>query len=171
MYRDLQKWAARSAALVVGASLMAGCASDKTPPPSERVDNPAAGTAEKPSNLSYGTITATIKKNVTTQSDLLEMFGGPNVTTIDREGTEVWQYERTSSMTDTAGSQQDKNFNAFVGGGGGGAGVVAGGGVSGGSKSSNDARRTVNSVRTLSLIVKFNPDKTVKDYTTRASYF
>ena len=57
MYRDLQKWAARCAALMVGTSLVVGCA-DKTPPPSERVDNPAAGTAEKPSNLSYGTVTA-----------------------------------------------------------------------------------------------------------------
>jgi hypothetical protein len=155
-----------------GASLMvAGCASDKTPPPAERVDNPAAGTAERPSNLSYGTITATIKKNVTTQTDLLEMFGGPNVTTIDRDGSEVWHYERQSSMTDTAGSQQDKNFNAFVGGGAGGGGAVVGGGVSGGSKSSNDQRRTVNSIRTLTLIVKFNADRTVKDYTSRASYF
>src|SRR5215210_6539721 len=107
MYWDLHNWAARGAALVVSASLMAGCASDKTPPPSERVDNPAAGTAEKPSNLSYGTITATIKKGVTTQLDLLEMFGGANVTTMDRDGTEVWMYERTSSMNDTAGSQKD----------------------------------------------------------------
>jgi hypothetical protein len=171
MLRESQLWVARSAVLVVGTSLVVGCASDKTPPPSERVDNPAAGTAEKPSNLSYGTITATIKKGVTTQIDLLEMFGGANVTTIDRDGTEVWMYERQSSMNDTAGSQQDKNFNAFVGGGAGGGGVVAGGGVSGGSKSSNDQRRTVNSIRTLTLVVKFNPDKTVKDYTTRASYF
>jgi len=171
MFRDRQSWVARGAVLVVGASILGGCASDKTPPPAERVDNPAAGTVERPSNLSYGTITATIKKGVTTQLDLLEMFGGANVQTTDRDGTEVWMYERQSSMTDTAGSQQDRNFNAFVGGGAGGGGAIVGGGASGGSSSANDQRRTVNSIRTLTLIVKFNPDKTVKDYTTRASSF
>ena len=170
MYRDLQKWAARGAALVVGTSLVLGCA-DKTPPPSERVDNPAAGTAEKPSNLSYGTVTATVKKNVTTQSDLIDMFGGPNISTTDKDGSEKWVYERTSSMNDTAGSAQDKNFNAFFGAGAGGGGVAAGGGVSGGSKSSNTQQRSVNSVRTLTVVITFNADKTVKDYTVRAAYF
>jgi hypothetical protein len=170
MYSDLQNRAARSAALVISAVLVAGCA-DKTPPPSQRVDNPAAGTAEKPSNLSYGTVTATVKKNVTTQSDLIDMFGGPNISTTDKDGSEKWVYERTSSMNDTAGSAQDKNFNAFFGGGGNIGGATVGGGVSGGSRSAADKRTSVNSVRTLTVVVTFNPDKTVKDYTVRASYF
>ena len=45
------------------------------------------------------------------------------------------------------------------------------GGVGGGTSSRNDARRTTSSVRTLTVVVKFNPDKTVKDCQTRASYF
>jgi len=166
----MQRLIARGAVLVVGVSMVGGCA-DNTPPPSERVDNPAAGTAEKPSNLSYGTVTATVKKNVTTQSDLIDMFGGPNISTTDKDGSEKWVYERTSSMNDTAGSAQDKNFNAFFGGGAGGGGVAVGGGVSGGSKSSANQQRSVNSVRTLTAVITFNPDKTVKDYTVRASYF
>jgi hypothetical protein len=161
---------ARGAVLVIGLSIVSGCA-DKTPPPSERVDNPAAGTAERPSNLSYGTVTATVKKNVTTQSDLIDMFGGPNISTTDKDGSEKWVYERTSSMNDTAGSAQDKNFNAFFGGGGNIGGATIGGGVSGGSKSSANQQRSVNSVRTLTAVITFNPDKTVKDYTVRASYF
>jgi hypothetical protein len=170
MYRDLRKLAARGAAVVVGALLVIGCA-DKTPPPSERVDNPAAGTAEKPSNLSYGTVTATVKKNVTTQSDLVDMFGGPNISTTDKDGSEKWVYERTSSMNDMAGSAQDKNFNAAFGGGASVGSGVVGGGVSGGSKSSNTQQRSVNSVRTLTVVITFNADKTVKDYTVRAAYF
>jgi hypothetical protein len=51
-----------------------------------------------------------------------------------------------------------------------GSGVV-GGGVSGGSKSSNTQQRSVNSVRTLTVVITFNADKTVKDYTVRAAYF
>jgi hypothetical protein len=170
MERYMQRLIARGAVLVVGLSIVGGCA-DNTPPPSARVDNPAAGTAERPSNLSYGMINATIKKGVTTQSDLLEMFGGPNIMTTNAQGEEVWHYERHTSMSDTAGSQQDKNFNAFVGGGAGGGGLAIGGGASGGSRSTNDQRRTVNSDRTLSLIVKFNPDKTVRDFSTRATTF
>ena len=170
MSLHMHRMIARGAVVVVGLSVVSGCA-DKTPPPSERVDNPAAGTAERPSNLSYGTVTATVKKNVTTQSDLIDMFGGPNISTTDKDGSEKWVYERTSSMNDTAGSAQDKNFNAFFGGGGQVGGATVGGGVSGGSKSSANQQRSVNSVRTLTVVVTFNPDKTVKDYTVRASYF
>jgi hypothetical protein len=148
-----------------------GCAGDKAPPPSQRVENPAAGTTERPSSLSYGAVTGQVKKNQTTQLELLEMFGAANITTQDKDGSEVWVYERNSSVNDTAGSQQANQMSAFFGAGGGGAGVVAGGGVAGGRSNTDDQRRTVTSVRNLTVIVKFNPDKTVKDYTVRASSF
>jgi hypothetical protein len=159
--------------LAASCAIMTGCATQ--PPPSqrvaERVENPAAGIAERPSNLSYGAVTATVKKSVTTQAELIEIFGGPNISTTDASGLETWVYERTSSTSDTAGSQDSKNLEAFFGAGGTAGPVALGGGVSGGTRSSNDARRTVNSVRTLTVVVKFNPDKTVKDCSVRASYF
>lgn len=159
--------------LLAACVMMTGCATQ--PPPTqrvaERVENPAAGTAERPSNLSYGTVTATVKKDVTTQSDLIDLFGGPNISTTDASGLETWVYERTSSTSDTAGSQDSKNLEAFFGAGGTAGPVALGGGVAGGTRSSNDARRTVNSVRTLTVVVKFNPNKTVKDCSVRASYF
>src|SRR4051812_39842112 len=159
---------AATAVLVV---LGAGCANKNDAKPAEHVDNAAAGTAERPSALSYGSVTATVKKGVTTQSDLINMFGGPNISTTDADGTETWVYERTSSMSDTAGTQDQKHLDAFFGGGAAiGSGAV-GGGVSGGAANQNDQRRTVNSVRTLTVVVKFNGDKTVKDYSARASYF
>lgn len=161
------------AALV--AMAIVGCSASDKQTPQERVankvENPAAGTTERPTALSYGAVTSTVKKGVTTQMDLLNMFGGPNISSTDADGSEVWVYERTTSTTDTAGAQDSKNLEAFFGAGGGGAGVVAGGGVAGGTRSSNDARRTSSSVRTLTVVVKFNPDKTVKDCQTRASYF
>src|SRR5262249_46872385 len=45
----------------------------------------ATGSGEKHSALSYGTATGLVKKGVTTQQELLEMFGGPNVMTTDKE--------------------------------------------------------------------------------------
>lgn len=159
-------------ALGLGMVTLAGCSSSSAQQsPAQRVDNPAAGTAEKPSNLSYGTVTAMVKKNVTTQAELLDLFGGPNISTTDKDGVETWVYERTSSVTDQAGSQQSDQMSAFFGAGGGGAGVVAGGGVAGSKSNTNNQNRTVNSIRTLTIVVKFNTDKTVKDYTARASYF
>jgi hypothetical protein len=163
-------------ALILAAAHMGslGCASgDKqaTPPPAERVDTPTAGTAERPSNLSYGTVTATVKKNQTTQADLIELFGGPNISTTDKDGTETWVYERSASTTDSAGTADQKQFAAFFGAGGTIGNAAIGGGASGAAAKQNDQRRTVTTVRTLTVVVKFNPDKTVKDYSARASYF
>jgi hypothetical protein len=149
-----------------------GCSGSKTPPPSERVENPAAGTTERPSNLSYGTVKGMVKKNVTTQLELMEMFGGPNIMDTDKDGTtEVWVYNRTSSTTDTAGARQTSDMSAFFGAGGAAGPVVVGGGAAGSKSDQADKRRTVNSVKDLTVIIKFNPDKTVRDYTVRAASF
>jgi hypothetical protein len=175
MLRDA-KHSGRRAALfcaMLMTAAIAGCSSSKGcgATPAERVDNPAAGTAERPSNLSYGTVTSMVKKNVTTQAELIDLFGGPNISTTDKDGTETWVYERTSSMSDTAGVADQKNVAAFFGAGGTIGGATVGGGAAGSAAKQNDQRRTVNSVRTLTVVVKFNPDKTVKDYSARASYF
>src|SRR5688500_7668571 len=160
--------------LAFGALLLAiaqmgliGCAGNEkqsTPPPAERVDTPTAGTTERPSNLSYGTVTATVKKNQTTQSDLINLFGGPNISTTDKDGTETWVYERTASTSDSASTADQKQFAAFFGAGGTIGNAAIGGGASGSAAKQNDQRRTVTTVRTLTVVVKFNPDKTVKDY-------
>ena len=160
------------AALGAVVLIVTGCAgNDASKSPEQRVDTPSSGTQEKPSALSYGTVTATVKKNVTTQSDLINLFGGPNISTTDAEGLETWVYERTSSVTDTAGTSEQSNLSAFFGGGAIGGPAAAGGGVAGGSGSSNSQRRTSNSQKTLTVVVKFNADKTVRDYSARASSF
>ena len=127
--------------------------------------------AARPGRLSYGTVTSTVKKNETTQAELLELFGGPNISTTDASGLETWVYERSASETDTSGSSDAKNLNAFFGAGGNVGGAAIGGGVAGGSRSTSDRSRTTNSVRNLTVIVKFNPDKTVRDYSVRQSTF
>ena len=43
--------------------------------------------------------------------------------------------------------------------------------VAGGASNTRDRSRTSNSVRNLTVIVKFNPDKTVRDYSVRQSTF
>ena len=127
--------------------------------------------AARPGRLSYGTVTSQVKKNQTTQADLIELFGGPNISTTDASGLETWVYERSASETDAAGSSDARNLNAFFGAGGNVGGAAIGGGVAGGASSARDRSRTTNTVRTLTVIVKFNPDKTVRDYSVRQSTF
>jgi hypothetical protein len=135
--------------------------------PSADAQQPAA----RPGRLSYGTVTSTVKKDQTTQAELLEMFGGPNISTTDASGLETWVYERSASDTDTSAQNDARNLNAFFGAGGTVGGAALGGGVAGGASSDNSRSRTSNSVRNLTVIVKFNPDKTVRDYSVRQSTF
>lgn len=122
---------------------------------------------ESPSPLSYGSITSTVKKGTTTQSDLLSMFGGPNISTIDSDGNETWIYEKTTSETTTS-SQSFINTKAER------LDVFFGLGFSHKGKGEGNAGNTTavsSSIKTLTVIIKFNHDKTVKDYSARASYF
>ena len=123
--------------------------------------------AALPNSLSYGGVTSQVQKSRTTQLELVQMFGGPSISTIDGEGTEVWVYERSVSETErrtrSEGWQSAANLGVFFPGAG-----VAGGGSTG---TASDASSTATSFRSLTVIVKFNPDKTVREYSVRASQF
>jgi len=117
--------------------------------------------------LSYGTVTSRVQKGVTTQAEILDLFGGPNITTFDSEGDESWVYEVASSSSTVSASDASavraENFVVFFGIG------VAGRGNA--EVNRTHATRTEHSIRTLTVIIKFNADKTVKEYSARASYF
>lgn len=119
------------------------------------------------SALSYGAVTSTVTRGKTTQSDLLQMFGGPNISTTDGAGVESWVYERSVSQTDVASKSNNWQAAANLGVSFGSAQI----GASGGGGSSGLGASTASSFRSLTVIVKFNPDKTVMDYSVRASQF
>jgi hypothetical protein len=48
------------------------------------------------SNLTVGTIKTKIAKGQTTQAEILELFGSPNLVTKNRENNEVWNYNKMS---------------------------------------------------------------------------
>jgi hypothetical protein len=112
-------------------------------------------------------VTSQVQKNKTTQLDLVQMFGGPSISTTDGEGNEVWVYERAVTETErqsrSEGWQAAANLGLFF------SSVQLGGGGSTGRTSSSGTTST--SFRSLTVIVKFNPDKTVKEYSVRASQF
>ena len=132
---------------------------------SNSVSAPAAQSGA--SALSYGTVTATVMRGKTTQTDLLQIFGGPNISTTDSDGVETWVYERSISQTDIASKSNNWQAAANLG--------VAFGyvqlGASGGGGQNASGASTATSFRSLTAIVKFNANKTVKDYSVRASQF
>ena len=132
-------------------------------PQAQAVSAPNAG----PSALSYGTVTAVVQKGKTTQADLLQMFGGPNISTTDADGVETWVYERSVTQTDVSSNARNSQAAAKLG-------LFFKSvelGASGSTGQSAAASSTTTSIRSLTAIVKFNQDKTVKDYSVRASYF
>ncbi|HYD84514.1 MAG TPA: hypothetical protein VEA63_10685, partial [Opitutus sp.] len=82
-------------------AVTAGCETTNNAPPQATVQAPALpapvqSTAAAPGALSYGMVTGRVVKGVTTQFDVLELFGGPSTMTTDKDGSEVWMYDKTA---------------------------------------------------------------------------
>ena len=133
--------------------LGAGCATSWQQPPQNQQN-----TVQK-DPLSYGAITATVKKGETTQEDIVRLFGPPNITTINASGEEVWVYDRISNSSQQNGWTEARRFDAFYGLGS----------VEAGSVKEGDTRDS--SSRTLTVIINFDLSKKVKDYSARATQF
>jgi hypothetical protein len=158
--------------VLLAAAVAVGCMSappqPTAPPPTPQGQAVSAPPAQSgASALSYGSVTSTVIRGKTTQADLLQMFGGPNISTVDNQGLETWVYERSVSQTDVSSKNQNWQAAANLGAAFGNfqAGASAGGGQGSASAS------TATSFRSLTVIIKFNADKTVKDYSVRASQF
>lgn len=51
------------------------------------------------SNLTAGTVKKEIIKGKTSQSEVINLFGSPNLVTMNSDGEEVWDYNRMSYTT------------------------------------------------------------------------
>ncbi|MFK4785167.1 hypothetical protein [Fusobacterium sp. MFO224] len=63
------------------------------------------------SNLTYGMIKSKVKKGRTSQSDLLRIFGAPNLVTKNGDNNEVWSYNK---MSVDRKYQGDKTWKIFT---------------------------------------------------------
>jgi len=125
---------------------------------------PAAGHAQDRQNtLTHGMVQMTVKVGTTTQAEVIEAFGGPNITTLDGQGQEMWVYDRHATVSYDKAS--GFSVGLLVGGGGG--GVGAGGGLG----FSNRKSKSTESSRAMTLILKFDANKVVSDFKSRSSSF
>ena len=99
------------------------------------------------SRLTPGMVKKEIIKGVTTQNEIVEVFGPPNIITKNKSDNEVWTYDKVSVE-----SSWSENFGSII---------IAG--ISGG--------RTSASSRTFTLMIEFDDNGVVKDYSYRSSAF
>ena len=105
----------------------------------------------RPSAITPGAAKTYIQKNVTTQAEVIEVFGTPNIVTR-RDDYEMWVWDKISS------EKTKSSFGLGALGGGGGSGGVGVGGLSGGVSSSKRSETTVM------LIMYFDENDVVTDY-------
>lgn len=103
------------------------------------------------SSLTHGNVQMNIRVGETTQAEILDVFGAPNITTIDGSGQEVWTYQRSATA-----SQSSANDNYWT--------VL----LLGGSRHASGFSSTS---RMITLIIKFNDQKIVSDFSSRSSSF
>lgn len=106
------------------------------------------------SNLTSGQVSLTLKKNITTQTEVVETFGAPNLVTQNADGEEVWTYQRNATV---ANAVSNSSYATII--------------LLGGSSKSSGFEQ---SSRTMTLIIKFKEIKGVKtvvDFSSRASSF
>jgi outer membrane protein assembly factor BamE (lipoprotein component of BamABCDE complex) len=121
------------ASLAVVSVLLGGCASTNQ-------------SAQK-SNLSFGNIKKSITKGKTSQGEVVQLLGSPNIVTKNKAGEEVWTYSKQSVDSESGGF---------------GGGLLLFGGQKAFSSSSSN---------TFDLIITYDDKDIVKDYSVVQSQF
>jgi hypothetical protein len=126
---------------------------------------------QQKSNLTAGMVKKYVTVGVATQTEIISVFGAPNIITRDKDGNEVWTYDKQSM----ASAAEVAEWNASGGAGaiaGGLAGDVAigGGATVGGSAGKSSAAGQVSSA-TFTLMIQFDDKDVVRDYRMMATQF
>lgn len=124
---------------------------------------PSVLAKDDPNTLTHGMVQMTLRVGQTSQAEVIEAFGAPNITTMDAAGDEMWVYDRHATVT----TDKSGGFSIGLGIIGGDGGVGAGGGLGFGKKKS----KSTSSSRTMTLVIKFNSAKIVSDFRSRSSSF
>lgn len=116
--------------------------------------------------FTLGVVQAEIRRGMS-QSDVAQVLGSPNIVTKDRNGGDTWIYDKIASE---ASYSQDSGGVSGLGGAGGTSGstLILGGLLGNYSRNSGAASTTQ---RTLTVLIKFDDDNKVKDFSYHSSKF
>ena len=129
-------------------------------------DHRDAVTPKDGENLTVGTVQREVRVGMT-GADVAGVLGSPNIVSTDEERREVWIYDKIS--TERAYSTDSGGVSALILGGGTPGGGLVGGAGSAGYNSSSGASST--SQKTLTVIIKFDKNKRVRDFAYHTSRF
>ena len=101
--------------------------------------------------LTSGNIAMNLQVGKTTQAEVLEAFGAPNIVTMDGARNTVWSYQRHATVTQSTSSS---SFWTIV--------------LTGGAKRADGFS---SSQRTVTLIIKFDANNVISDFRSRTSDF
>ncbi len=123
------------------------------------------------SNLTAGMVKKHVKPGTSSQTDVISVFGAPNIITRDREGNEVWTYDRQSMATASEIAAWNAGGNVAAGAGGLAGSTVIGGGVAAGASGGKSSSAGQASSTTFTLMIIFDESDVVKDYRMQATQF
>lgn len=106
---------------------------------------------QRNSALTSGNVSMNLEVGKTTQAQVLEVFGAPNIVTMDGARNTVWSYQRHATV-----AQANATANYWT--------IVLTGGA-------NQAAGFSESQRTITLIIKFDDKNVVSDFRSRTSDF
>ena len=112
--------------------------------------------------MTVGTVQREIRVGMS-GAEVAQVLGSPNIVSTDEQRREVWIYDKIA--TDTAYSTSSGGVSALILGWG----SSAGGGVAPGF--SQSAGASSRSQRTLTVIIKFDDSKNVRDFAYHTSRF
>ena len=114
--------------------------------------------------ISVGTVQREIRVGMSS-SDVVEALGSPNMVTTDDKRRETWVYDKVS--TESVVSSSSGGVNAMILGGF--SNILLGGGASGNVNRSAGA--SSSSQKTLTIIIKFDENHKVRDFSYRQTSF
>ena len=116
--------------------------------------------------MTVGTVQKEIRQGMSA-AEVAEALGSPNIVTTDVEGREVWVYDKISTDVTYSRGSGGAGGGLVIGGAG---GDVAGGGLASGSYSRSTGAES-KTQRTLTVVIKFDEEKQVRDFSYHASRF
>jgi len=116
--------------------------------------------------MTVGKVQKEIKKGMS-GAEVAEVLGSPNIVTTDAEGREVWVYDKISTDVTYSRSSGGGIIGLLIGGLTG--DVLAGGGAGGSVSRSAGAESTTQ--RSLTVVIKFDENKKVRDFAYHSSRF
>lgn len=110
-----------------------------------------------------GNVTMHLVRGSTTQDEVTQVFGAPNIVTQHGDGTQSWIYQKNNISIES--TQKGANVTMFMGGVG---SVLLGGGAG----SAHREKQTYDqSSRTMTLIIKFDKNGVVQDFRSMSTSF